>query len=458
MEVEQVEQQVEGLLSGQGSEVTGCDVGLEQSKPATLRKNVTYIVCAVVFNEKEEVLMVQEAKQKCYKQWYLPAGRVEVGESLEEALRREVRHTHPRTYTHTHTHTCTRIHMHRHTHARTHTRTHTHVFTCTYTRTHMRTRTNIHTHMHRHTRTHTHTHQHTHPQTHTCTHMHSHTTHVQTHKHTHTNTHVHRHTHTHKRTRTHTHTLVTLVGPQVKEEAGFDCEPITLLLIQEQGPQWIRFIFLAHVTGGSLKTPSAADQESLQASWWDRQSVLPLRGRDILRLIDSGLKYRRDPWHPITLPVDLSCRHVVQRLVLVYTGPEQQIWVLLIKAPVLHLPAAAAVKTHTVTWAANMVVQDAMPAAYLDHDVNTLGAFSLQHGSRQHEKTDGVCFNTLVALVPDHVRRNEDGEKVERVWMGQPPPVENPRYVWHQVQKPSLREKLLEKTKNTSILPIHSMY
>lgn len=36
--------------------------------------------------------MVQEAKQDCYKQWYLPAGRVEVGESLEEALRREVRH------------------------------------------------------------------------------------------------------------------------------------------------------------------------------------------------------------------------------------------------------------------------------------------------------------------------------------------------------------------------------
>lgn len=40
---------------------------------------------------QEEVLMVQEAKPDCYKQWYLPAGRVEVGESLEEALRREVR-------------------------------------------------------------------------------------------------------------------------------------------------------------------------------------------------------------------------------------------------------------------------------------------------------------------------------------------------------------------------------
>uniref|UniRef100_A0A3B4G3A8 Nudix hydrolase 18 n=1 Tax=Pundamilia nyererei TaxID=303518 RepID=A0A3B4G3A8_9CICH len=132
---------VERLLSGQGSEVTVCDVGLEQSKPATLRKNVTYIVCAVIFNEKEEVLMVQEAKPDCYKQWYLPAGRVEVGESLEEAMKREV-----------------------------------------------------------------------------------------------------------------------------KEEAGFESEPVTLLLIQEQGPQWIRFIFLAKVTGqrshtllvlkGNLFTPS----------------------------------------------------------------------------------------------------------------------------------------------------------------------------------------------------------
>lgn len=47
----QAEEQMEQLLSGQGSEVSGCDVGLDQSKPATLRKNVTYIVCAVIFND-----------------------------------------------------------------------------------------------------------------------------------------------------------------------------------------------------------------------------------------------------------------------------------------------------------------------------------------------------------------------------------------------------------------------
>uniref|UniRef100_A0A3Q4MI19 Nudix (nucleoside diphosphate linked moiety X)-type motif 18 n=1 Tax=Neolamprologus brichardi TaxID=32507 RepID=A0A3Q4MI19_NEOBR len=294
---------------------------------------------------------------------------------------------------------------------------------------------------------------------------------------------------------------------QVKEEAGFESEPVTLLLIQEQGPQWIRFIFLAKVTGqrshtllvlkgnrfyseplnaslalsglrklgeyvyhmksnrvspllsgGSLKSLSAADQESLQASWWDRQSELQLRGRDILRLIESGLKYRLSPCHPVTLPLDLSCRHVVQRLVLVFVGAEEHIWVLLIRAPEPHLPTAAAVRTHAVTWAANMVVQEAMQSAYYDHDVNTLGVLSLQHNGRQNGKTDGVCFNTLVALTPDHVQRDEDGRKVEWTPTGQPPRVEHPRYVWHEVQKQTLREKLLEKTRNAALVPVHSLY
>ncbi|XP_034055226.1 8-oxo-dGDP phosphatase NUDT18 isoform X2 [Gymnodraco acuticeps] len=292
----EVEEQVERLMSGQGSEVTGCDLCPEQCKPASLKKTVTYIVCAVIFNEK------------------------------------------------------------------------------------------------------------------------------------------------------------------VKEEAGFDCEPITLLLIQEQGPQWIRFNFLAKITGGSLKTLLEADQESLQAGWWDRKAVLPLRGRDIIRIIDCGLKYSQEPWHPVTLPLDLSCRHIVQKLILVFTNAADKIWLLLIKAPGLHLPSAAAVKTHAVTWAANMVVQEALPTAYYDHDVNTLGVFSLQHSGRQQGRTDGVCFNTLVALVPDRVQRNQDGEKVESTGMLQPPPVENPRYLWHEVHKQTLREKLLEKIKNTSILPLHSMY
>ena len=180
----QVEEQVEMLLSGQGSEVSGCDVGLEQSKPATLRKNVTYIVCGVIFNDKvlcpdwllqdwcQKLQLRQSVLSVCVcvcapsgggadgaggeaglLQAVVPAcreggGRGESGGGAEEGGE-----------THTHTHT----------------QTHSSVFFG------LRTKEQ------------------------NCL--------------------------------------------QVKEEAGFDCEPITLLLIQEQGPQWIRFIFLAKITG-----------------------------------------------------------------------------------------------------------------------------------------------------------------------------------------------------------------
>lgn len=49
---QRVEEQVEILLGGQGWEVERYDVGLEQSKPAALRKTVTYIICAVILNDK----------------------------------------------------------------------------------------------------------------------------------------------------------------------------------------------------------------------------------------------------------------------------------------------------------------------------------------------------------------------------------------------------------------------
>lgn len=49
---QRVEEQVEILLGGQGWEVERYYVGLEQSKPAALRKTVTYIICAVILNDK----------------------------------------------------------------------------------------------------------------------------------------------------------------------------------------------------------------------------------------------------------------------------------------------------------------------------------------------------------------------------------------------------------------------
>ncbi|KAG5680395.1 hypothetical protein PVAND_009904 [Polypedilum vanderplanki] len=55
-----------------------------------IQKTVTYIAACVIFNENNEILMMQEAKKSCAGKWYLPAGRIEAGEKIVEAAQREV--------------------------------------------------------------------------------------------------------------------------------------------------------------------------------------------------------------------------------------------------------------------------------------------------------------------------------------------------------------------------------
>ncbi|XP_043205982.1 8-oxo-dGDP phosphatase NUDT18-like [Amphibalanus amphitrite] len=101
------EEMVQKLLDGQALDTEEfCDFSLEDQNEATaakgvapsspstftpeLKKNICYVVAAAIVNDKGEVLMIQEAKSSCAGQWYLPAGRMEAGETIAEAARREV--------------------------------------------------------------------------------------------------------------------------------------------------------------------------------------------------------------------------------------------------------------------------------------------------------------------------------------------------------------------------------
>ncbi|XP_070535645.1 8-oxo-dGDP phosphatase NUDT18-like [Ptychodera flava] len=91
-EAENIESYIEKCLDGKLPSVTypDCDTSLGISTNPVLRQNVTYIVAAVLFNENGDVLFIQEAKETCRGRWYLPAGRVNRNETLEEAVKREV--------------------------------------------------------------------------------------------------------------------------------------------------------------------------------------------------------------------------------------------------------------------------------------------------------------------------------------------------------------------------------
>ena len=60
---------------------------MEPEKPLA----TTFIVCGVVIKKDGKYLLVQEKQPKAYGKWNLPGGRVDAGESLEQAAVREAK-------------------------------------------------------------------------------------------------------------------------------------------------------------------------------------------------------------------------------------------------------------------------------------------------------------------------------------------------------------------------------
>ncbi|KAM8794539.1 8-oxo-dGDP phosphatase NUDT18 [Eudromia elegans] len=286
--------------------------------PARLRGNVCYVVLAVLHNERDEVLLVQEAKAECRGKWYLPAGRMEPGEGIAAAVRREVR-----------------------------------------------------------------------------------------------------------------------------EETGLECEPLTLLALEERGAAWMRFVFLARPTGGTLKTLQAADAESLQAAWWPQDvSALPLRAPDMLPLLALAARYRRSPSHPATLPQELPCAHVCLRLLVACAGPDGELWVLLSAAGAPRLPVTACSPGERggLRAPALRLLREALPAPAPSPAL--LGLLGLQHRAGGPRGADGLCLTLLLAVAP--------------AGGCSPPALRGPRLAWHRLREQGLRGRVLQRLRDADVVPVYS--
>ncbi|XP_063787887.1 8-oxo-dGDP phosphatase NUDT18 isoform X2 [Pseudophryne corroboree] len=280
------------------------DLAPERPQPLKLRHSVCYIVMGVLLNEQGEVLMMQEAKPECWGSWYLPAGRLERGETLVEGLCREV-----------------------------------------------------------------------------------------------------------------------------QEETGLLCQPLTLLVVEERGASWVRFVFLALQTGGTLKSTASADKESLQASWWDTVSSLPLRSRDILPLIKLALEYHRLPSHPSILPQLCPSPFLVLRLILICLSPQGEVWVLQSSTEPVHLPTTVcATRGRSIlTPLCNL----------LQHPPKSYGILGVQH--QGGDEADGVCFNIM------------------GVFHGlEPPVVSRDGMSWVAVEDEGLKSRLTETLEKNTLLPLYS--
>ncbi|XP_012892778.1 PREDICTED: 8-oxo-dGDP phosphatase NUDT18, partial [Dipodomys ordii] len=239
-------------------------------------------------------------------------------------------------------------------------------------------------------------------------------------------------------------TIIEAMRREVKEEAGLHCDPVTLLSVEERGPSWIRFVFLARPTGGTLKTSKEADAESLQAGWYPRLSLpAPLRARDVLYVVELAAQYLQQASHPLVLPQELPCSLVCQRLVATFTSV-QTVWVLVGTTGVPHLPITACGFTPMeqrggIKVAILRLLQECLTLHNLA--IETKGLLGLQHLGR--ENIDGICMNVLVTVA----FRNPGIED-------EPPKVRSENYFWWKVMEEDLQKQLLQRLQDSSVVPV----
>ncbi|XP_032187999.1 8-oxo-dGDP phosphatase NUDT18 isoform X2 [Mustela erminea] len=240
-------------------------------------------------------------------------------------------------------------------------------------------------------------------------------------------------------------TIVEALQREVKEEAGLHCEPLTLLSVEERGPSWIRFVFLARATGGILKTSKEADAESLQAGWYPRTSLpTPLRAQDILHLVELAAQYRQQARHPLLLPQELPCSLVCQRLVATFTSV-QTVWVLVGRGGMPHLPITACGFTPMeqrggIKMAILRLLQECLTLHHLA--VETKGLLGLQHLGK--DNADGICLNMLVTVA----FRNPGMQS-------EPPKVRGENFFWWKVMEEDLQSQLLQRLQESSVVPVN---
>lgn len=257
--------------------------GIKPSAPSdyvpVLGKSVTYIVAVVIFNEADELLLIQEAKKSCAGKWYVPAGRMEKGENIVEAAKREV-----------------------------------------------------------------------------------------------------------------------------LEETGLHVNVTTLLAVESASGSWFRFVMTGEITGGELKVPSRADQESLQAKWIGNLDEVTLRSNDILNIIELGRTYFKRPsdssWHTNILPAFKSHHKSYLRVVIAVRkrSNPNRVNILVSEKNCYHFPTVEIHPGRSLHSTLRKFMIELFGCEVPQHRL--VGILSVEHEASTINQTDGICLTLLVVFKP----------------------------------------------------------
>lgn len=163
--------------------------------------------------------------------------------------------------------------------------------------------------------------------------------------------------------------------------------------------------------------------------------------------MDLALQYRASPRHPPVLPVELPCASVCQRFLLVFTGSNDSLWVLLETGGVPHLPVA--ISSLSPSKPGKRLLAAVQPllqkcTARPEAAVHLQGLLGLQHLGKDPGQSDGICFNVVATV-------GSDGSQEPA-----PPALQEPAFTWWEVEEAALKNQLLQRLRTNSFLPIYS--
>ncbi|XP_018328282.1 8-oxo-dGDP phosphatase NUDT18 [Agrilus planipennis] len=228
---------------------------------------------------------------------------------------------------------------------------------------------------------------------------------------------------------------------EVREETGLLIDCTTLLLVECAGGSWIRFVLTGIVIDGTLKTPSQADKESLQAKWIANLDEVTLRAKDIKHLIDRAKQYKQarslkdKTWHKDQLPLLKPHTKLLLRLLVVTKKrSSNRLHVLLSERTTFHLPTCEVHPAKSIYSTLRRFMIEIFGAEVAPHRPH--GLLNVEHGGK--EGADGACLSLLVVF---------KSPLEEAPIIG--------KCVWHEVTKDLEEKILLRIMAKNSTLPVH---
>ncbi|XP_044738702.1 8-oxo-dGDP phosphatase NUDT18 [Chrysoperla carnea] len=223
---------------------------------------------------------------------------------------------------------------------------------------------------------------------------------------------------------------------EVEEETGLTVDLTSLITVETVQGTWIRFVFSGYVTGGVLKTPDKADEESLQAKWVKSVDSLQLRASDIINLVERARFYkeaqkRSDPtWHPDLLPAVQSHKRILLRVVIcARKRATNRLNFVISELESMHLPTCEIYPTRSVHVSLKKFMVNLFGAEVPQHRPH--GLLNVEHNGIEGN-FDGFCLTLLVAFRPP----------VEDV------PIVANKCIWQEINSKHLEESLLRKISN----------